>query len=174
MSEVACTVLRVQNTEKEHLAALEAFIVRAKAASYVGGGAKAESTRAGSHDVTYAEPGWEYRDSYFGGTDFVGQEVVWHVVGDIRTPVWAMNYYGRVLRDDLFDAATGGRVIQEALSALYREGRFLGGFRWQDGDEHLYEDTSTGDHRMFTGRERIVKDDTEVYTLDYHGGLIRE
>jgi hypothetical protein len=33
---------------------------------------------------------WLYRDSYFGGTNFFGQETVW-LRGE---PVWAENYYG--------------------------------------------------------------------------------
>lgn len=58
---------------------LEEFIVQAKSATYVGGGDKsAISTRKGSHDLTYRQGDWHYIDSYFGGTDFIGQEVVWH------------------------------------------------------------------------------------------------
>jgi len=169
MSEAASTLGHMKNTHDD----LGEFIVRAKAATYVGGGGSAAATRPGSHDVVHAEPGWEYRDSYFGGTDFLGQEIVWRVEEAQRTPGWVMNYYGRGLRDDLFDAATGGRIIQHALSAMYQEGRFLGGFHWSDEDGHEYEDASTGDHRSFTGRERILRGDVEVYALDYHGGIVR-
>jgi hypothetical protein len=56
------------------LADLEAFVVRAKSATYVGGGITAESSRLGSHDLTFESNDWLYRDSYFGGTDFLGQE----------------------------------------------------------------------------------------------------
>jgi hypothetical protein len=75
---------------------LEAFIVRAKAATYVGDGAPRPPCRIGAHDIRYEDGGWAYLDSYFGGTDFLGQEVVWQT----GTPVWAMNYYGRILRPD--------------------------------------------------------------------------
>jgi hypothetical protein len=56
---------------------LNAFIVRAKAATYVGAGGAAVASRPGSHDLTYAEGELGYRDSYFGGTNFLRQEVVW-------------------------------------------------------------------------------------------------
>jgi hypothetical protein len=35
----------------------------------------------------------------------------------IRLPVWAMNYYGYLLRPDLIDASTAGAVIKTALTA---------------------------------------------------------
>lgn len=65
--------------------ALNAFIVAAKQATYVGSGVPAESSRAGSHDLVFSRGPLEYRDSYFGGTDFLGQEVVWR--GGV--PLWA-------------------------------------------------------------------------------------
>ena len=146
---------------------LEAFIVRAKARTYVGGGATRAPSRPGAHDIGYAEGEWSYLDSYFGGTDFVGQEVVWHA----GVPVWAMNYYGRILDPGRIDAARAGGVIKAALSAMYAEGRFLGGFEWQTPDG-LYRDASNGDYRSFTGREGIFVDGVEAYRLDYAGGLI--
>lgn len=108
------------------LVALDRFIVLAKRQTYVGDGVKAAPSRTGSHDLSFADGDWSYRDSYFGGTDFLGQETVW-----LRDkPVWAMNYYGYVLRPELIDASRAGATIKAALSAVYAEGRFLGGFEW--------------------------------------------
>ena len=146
---------------------LEGFILRAKAAAYVGGGAPARPCRVGSHDLALAEGDWSYLDSYFGGTDFLGQEVVWHRGG----PVWAMNYYGHILRRDLIDAARAATVIRAALSAMYAEGRFLGGFLYRAGGD-LYEDRSEGGVARFTGYETIAVGDDVAYRLEYHGGLI--
>jgi len=146
---------------------LEAFIVRAKARSYVGNAAVRASSRTGSHDIGFDQGEWSYLDSYFGGTDFVGQEVVWRS----GEPVWAMNYYGRILDPARIDAVRAGKVIKAALSAMYAEGRFLGGFEWQTPDG-LYRDASEGDFRSFTGREGIFVDGVEAYRLDYAGGLI--
>jgi hypothetical protein len=150
------------------LADLEAFVVRAKSATYVGSGAPAESSRLGSHDLTFASEGWIYRDSYFGGTDFLGQETVW-----LRAePVWAENYYGYILRPDLIDATQAGATIKAALTAMYQEGRFLGGFDWA-GPHGRYQDHSLGDISHFNGREVILVSGVEAYALDYCGGLIK-
>ena len=148
---------------------LEEFIVRAKSATYIGGGNKsATPTRTGSHDLGYRDGDWHYIDSYFGGTDFIGQEVVWHQ----GTAMWAMNYHGRILRPDMIDATTAGMVIQRSLSTLYREGRFLGGFTHPVANL-VYVDTNAGEFQSFTGVERIYLGHFEAYRLDYHGGIIK-
>jgi hypothetical protein len=59
-----------------------------------------------------------------------------------------------------------------ALSAMYTEGRFLGGFEW-DGPRGRYVDASSGDVVRFHGRETITVDATIAYALDYLGGLIK-
>lgn len=148
--------------------ALETFIVAAKRATYVGNGTPAPSCRPGSHDLAFAQGAWRYLDSYFGGTDFIGQEVVW--LDD--QPVWAMNYRGFILRSDLIDAERAGATIKAALSSMYAQGRFLGGWRYETPDG-VYVDASDGSVERFTGSEEILCSDTVAYRLDYHGGLIR-
>lgn len=149
-------------------AELNSIIVRAKAATYVGGGSKAQPSRTGSHDLVWSEGDWRYRDSYFGGTDFLGQEVLWRDA----EPVWAMNYYGQVRRPDLIDGMRAGETIKSALAAMYAEGRFLGGFDWS-GPHGLYRDRSEGNVASFRGREVIIVDGAEAYALDYFGGLVK-
>ena len=147
---------------------LEHFIVRAKAATYVGDGEKAESCRPGSHDLKFREGSFSYLDSYFGGTDFIGQEVVYYE----DEPIWAMNYYGKILEPEKISAAEAGQIIKESLSRMYREGRFLGGFEHETG-KGIYTDTSQGDPESFTGLEWITRENVRVYELRYHGGLIK-
>jgi len=149
--------------------ALEDFIIRAKAATCAGDGAAAASCRPGSHDLWFADGAYRYLDSSFGGADFCGQEVVWQ--GD--SPVWAMGYHGRVLRDDLITGAEAGATIRAALSALYGGHRFLGGFRFRHGG-HDYIDIVDGDYRAFFGFEEIRVRDIRAYWLRYFGGLIRD
>lgn len=55
---------------------LEKVIVAAKRTCYVGGGDKSAPSREGSRDLVWSEGPWSYRDSYFGGTDFLGQEAI--------------------------------------------------------------------------------------------------
>jgi len=148
---------------------LSAFIVRAKAATYVGGGARSLSYRPGSHDLQFHEGAFSYLDSYFGGSDFLGQEVVYYE----GEPVWVMNYYGRILEPALITAAEAGQMIQESLARMYEEGRFLGGFEHSIGNS-TYVDASDGDVAAFMGTEWIVRDGIRVYELVYHGGLVKE
>ena len=151
-----------------NIATLNDVIVRAKAATYVGGGVKIGPGRPGAHELGWSEGDWRYLDSYFGGTDFLGQEVL-RLAGE---PVWAMNYYGYILRPDLIDGQRAGETIKAALSAMYRQGRFLGGFEWI-GAFGTYIDSSRGDAGHFHGRESIVVAGEEAYALDYFGGLVK-
>ena len=146
---------------------LTAFIVRAKAATYVGGGTHSPSCRPHSHDLQFRDGDFDYLDSYFGGADFIGEEVVYF----LEQPVWAMNYYGRILQPSLITAAEAGQIIQVSLSQLYRQGRFLGGFEYTVSNSR-YVDTSAGDTDHFTGTEWIIRDAVKVYELVYHGGVI--
>ena len=147
---------------------LHHFIVQAKAATYVGDGQKSASCRKGSHDLAYQDGPFSYLDSYFGGSDFIGQEVVYYN----GEPVWAMNYYGRILHPEAISAAEAGQIIKQSLSKMYQEGRFLGGFVHEAAGS-TYTDTSQGDLESFTGLEWIVRGGEKVYELVYHGGLIK-
>ncbi len=148
---------------------LNAFIVHAKAATYVGGGGPIPSCRPGSHDLKYAEGEWAYLDSYFGGRDFIGQEVVYFQ----GKAVWAMNYYGRILRADLITPEQAGHMIKASLSRMYTEDRFLGDYKYMEAD-FTYVDTSDGDVTNFHGRETISRNGVLAYGLTYHGGLIKD
>jgi hypothetical protein len=149
------------------LDALQDFIIRAKAKTYVGGGKPVVSCRQGSHDLIYEENNFRYLDSYFGGANFIGEEVVY----EQWIPVWGMNYYGQLLQPQKITAAQAGAMIKVSLSQMYASGRFLGGWECHQGDLTYY-DTSDGDLTSFRGYEWIERDKTKVYELVYHGGLI--
>lgn len=151
------------------LADLNSFIVAAKRETYVGSGASADPLRPGSHDLEYSAGDFAYHDTYFGGADFVGEEIVyWR-----GRPIWAENYFGHILEPDLITAERTGQVIKSSLTLMYAEGRFLGGFQAMDGDCD-YQDASRGDVAWFQGREWIDRAGKTAYELYYHGGLIRE
>ena len=118
-----------------------------------------------THFAGESHSAWTFEPST---PNFLGQEVVWKD----DAPVWAMSYYGYILRPDRIDATRAGATIRAALQAMYREGRFLGGFDWS-GPHGAYRDRSTGDVAHFQGRECIVVDAVEAYALDYFGGLIQ-
>ena len=148
---------------------LHDFIVRAKAATYIGSGRSASSCRPGSHDLKFFEGEWAYLDSYFGGRDFIGEEVVYY----LKQPTWAENYYGHILLPDLITPAQAGQVIKASLSKMYSEGRFLGAFEHQHAG-FTYADTNEGYFASFRGRECITHSGQIAYELFYHGGLIKD
>lgn len=90
--------------------------MKAKSATYVGSRVRSLSYRPGSHDLQFHEGAFSYLDSYFGGADFLGREVVYYE----GQPVWAMNYYGRILEPALITGLETGQIIQESLSQMYR------------------------------------------------------
>jgi hypothetical protein len=149
------------------LVILNQFIVKAKTATYVGNGQPKTSCRLGSHDLEYIDSDFVYRDSYFGGQDFLGEEAVWFQ----QQPVWGENYYGKVLRPDLITAEQTGLMIKRSLMEMYSQGRFLGGFQyfWED---LLYMDENSGNVESFYGTEEIRIHGVLVYRLHYHGGMI--
>lgn len=147
---------------------LHDFILAAKANSYVGGGEPINSCRPKSHDLAFEKGPFSYLDSYFGGQDFIGEEVVY----ENGEPVWAMNYYGVILQPEKIDAPEAGKMIKAALSRMYVEGRFLGGWEYEQ-DDLLYRDTSKGELSRFSGHELIERKGEKVYELLYHGGLIK-
>lgn len=147
---------------------LHDFILAAKATTYVGDGQSAPSSRPASHDLAYQAGDFQYLDSYFGGSDFIGQEIVFY----LGSPVWGMNYYGVLREPEVITAAEVGKMIKDSLSLMYHEGRFLGGWQHSQG-ELTYHDMSQGDLTHFSGREWIEKDGRGLYQLVYHGGMIK-
>jgi Domain of unknown function (DUF5680) len=147
---------------------LNTFIVTAKASTYAGNGKASLPYRPKSHDLQFHEGDFSYLDSYFGGTDFIGQEVVYYQ----NEPIWAMNYYGRILEPNLINSSEVGKIIKESLTELYKLNRFLGGFEYTTS-LGTYTDTNKGTVESFTGEEWISKANTKVYELVYHGGIIK-
>ena len=148
------------------ITALTAFIVRAKAGTYVGDGEHTSPCRSGSHDLRFTDGEWTYHDSYFGGTDFIGEEVVYFA----EQPVWAMNYYGLVMDESVL-AGDVYRFLQKAMQHLGAERPFRGPDEYEEGD-FVYKDTSEGDLNQFEGEETIFFQKKQVYLLVYHGGKV--
>jgi len=150
-------------------AKLEQFIVEAKQNTYVGGAKRLLPYRLGSKDIQFASGDWVYHDSYFGESDFIGQEIVYFQ----KSPVWAMNYFGYITKPDQMDAHTAGLLIKSSLSKMYAEGRFLGAFENVENDLR-YVDTNEGNVTFFQGKEFIYRNEEIVYELLYHGGLLKK
>ena len=159
--EIGCqpTAARAAAPERE---ALVSFLLRAKKATYAGHGAECKASRPASHDLEYREGSLYYYDTYLGGEKFVGEEALWQG----ETPVWSMNYAGRVL-----SAGFSGDFLKEALAAVPRSHPFRGPALYQRGVS-TYHCLTDGDFEWFEGYEEIFSEGERVYECRFHGGLV--
>lgn len=98
--------------KEQELIDLHNFLIEAKKETYANENVeKVKSTRRGSHDYEYTKDNWTYHDTYFGGTDFQGQEVVYR---QDDTPIWGMIYYGKTLDESLSEEAID-KALRPAL-----------------------------------------------------------
>lgn len=153
------------------------FLIEAKKQTYANSNIeKRESSRLGSSDYHYEEKidGQKlfYHDTYFGGTKFMGEEVVYC---DSSIPEWGMNYYGIILDETLSD-----EIIDKALRpALMRVGDdatvlpVRGPSKFENGD-YVYTFKVSGTLNCFEGIEEIYCCDRLIYKLICHGGIIQK
>lgn len=147
------------------------FLIEAKKSTYANGTAeKIESSRLGSKDYEYKKGNMLYHDTYFGGTNFIGEEVV-YIDNKIY---WAMNYYGVTLDENLgeeaMDNALRPALMQVGISENIIPVR--GPREYKNGD-FKYTFEVSGDLTNFSGIETIYKNDKKVYELKCNGGLIK-
>jgi hypothetical protein len=145
---------------------LVTFLLDAKRAAYAseGGEAVVEPLLPGAHQLEFRAGSFLYRDIYYGGEQFVGQETVFHA----DQPLWSMGYAGWMLDD----AVPLGGFLNEALRHVERDRPFRGPRRYQNGD-YSYADESHGAVDRFWGHELIAYQGRSIYELRYQGGLIR-
>ena len=137
--------------------------MRAKKQTYAGKGAEAASSRPNSHDLHYAEGPLRYIDTYVGEAQFAGEEAIWKE----DTPIWAMNYAGRVTGDNF-----SGDFLKEVLFNVPEEYPFRGPPRYHNGD-YVYTCAVTGNVHWFSGFEEIFYQDNKIYECIFHGGEIK-
>ena len=142
------------------------FLIEAKKNTYANFSAgKVEPSRLASVDLAYESGDFKYLDTFVGGANFSGSEVVYHK----KTPIWSMNYIGRLLSDEgnqSIDFLT--KVLAQVSSEMpYRGPAFL-----QDG-KYVYVNSACGEFNWFQGSEKIYYEDEQVYELVYHGGTVR-
>ena len=155
-------------TKKIDLQILTQFLNDANKATYANKSApKSDSTRLKSEDYHFEKDGLIYHDTYFGGRDFIGGEIVYK--DDV--PVWGMNYYGYVLSPsvserDVYD------FLRKALMQEYTGIIPVRGASNYEENSWRYTNIPEGTLDRFTGKEEIYHNDMVVYRADYHGGLI--
>jgi len=140
------------------------FLVRAKKATFAGGGTKMEPSRPNSKDLQYSEGELRYIDTYLGGANFSGQEALWK--NDI--PFWSMIYFGRLLSEN----SSIFKFLTNALLLVPEEYPYRGPLHYTDGD-YCYKCAVNGDFHWFSGTEEIFYKNTKVYELVFHGGDVK-
>lgn len=159
------------------------FLIEAKLHTYAAQDNRASTPPLlpGAHQMEYRQAMSNiemlYRDIYFGGDFFIGQETVYQVEPTGDRPVWSMVYAGGVLPALAgFGEAANAQKIYTFLGAAMRrithERPFRGPSHWQESD-WLYQDESLGNLERFQGSEWICFQGKRVYELQYSGGLIR-
>ena len=148
------------------------FLIEAKKQTYANENAKKEApSRLGSRDYEYVNGTFTYHDTYFGGTNFMGEEVVYR--GE-EVPIWGMNYYGITLDQDLSEEAVD-KALRPALMMVGEDKDTIPvrGPKEYINKEYKYTFEYQGDLNQFEGIETIYKDNKKVYVLKCHGGLIK-
>ena len=158
--------------KEQELIDLQNFLIEAKKETYANGTVeKAKSTRRGSSDYEYKNDKYSYHDTYFGGTDFQGQEVVYQ---QEDTPIWGMIYYGRTLDETLSEEAMDN-ALRPALMQVGEDDTIpVRGPKEFENQGYKYTFEVTGDLTNFEGEETIEKEGKKIYTLKCHGGMIRK
>lgn len=150
---------------------IESFLIDAKKQTYANTSVeKISSTRLNSNDYEYKKGNMTYHDTYFGGTRFIGEEVIY--IDD--KPYWGMNYYGVTLDENLSEEAMDNALrpalmkVGENISIIPVRGpkEFVNG-------EFKYLFDVTGDISNFSGIESIYKNNVKIYELKCNGGLIK-
>ena len=151
------------------------FLINAKKSTYANSNIKkVESSRVGSSDYHYEEiidnKKYIYHDTYFGGTKFMGEEVVYC---DDSKPIWGMNYYGVTLDDTLGEEAMD-KALRPALMRVGEDEDIIPvrGIAKFENNGYIYTFKTTGTIEKFDGIEQIYKDNRLIYELHCSGGKI--
>jgi len=156
---------------------LKTFLIKAKKQTYANGNIeKNESSRLGSSDYHYEDvingQKFVYHDTYFGGTKFMGEEVIYC---DSSIPEWGMNYYGVILDEALSEEAMD-KVLRPALVRVGEDDSILpvrGPSRFEN-DGYIYTFKVSGNLNYFEGVEEIYIGNKLIYKLSCHGGIIQK
>lgn len=160
VNDHACDIVAPKLTSHISLAD---FLLHAKRATYAGHAAESPAERPGAHEFFYTEANLTYRDSYFGGHQFHGQEVVCHD----HQQIWCMNYSGRTLSDTF-----SGDFLKLALRHGTADMPYRGPRLFRNG-EYTYVCEANGDLDWFCGSEAIYHQDALAYECRFHGGNVR-
>lgn len=148
---------------------LSDFLKKAKKYTYASEKAKkVASARPRSKDYEYADGPWIYHDTYFGGTHFIGEEIVYR---DSK-PLWGMNYNGYVVDESVSEEEID-KSLRGALKQDYVDIIPVRGPRNYKVENYEYKNNVDGNLARFLGREEVFKAGKLIYYAVFHGGFIK-
>ncbi len=148
------------------------FLCAAKQATYAAGGdsTRVQAVLRGAHQLEYREGALLYRDIYYGGNFFAGQETIHFSAA----PFWAMTYAGGINEGvnpqdypGIYD------FLKAALRSIPVEAPYRGPAEFTEGD-FKYTNRILGKLTRFSGVEIIQFQQVPVYQLHYSGGQLRD
>lgn len=146
---------------------LEHFLLAARERSTLGKGHRMPPERPGAVEIVFREGGLTYRDSYFGQSRLVGQEIVRRA----GLVVWAMNYL--VVFESPSPAGEElAPFLQRAQLSRYRDRRLLGPYHFEERSLR-YEDQTVGKLDLFQGETVVYYQQQPIFRMPYGGGLVR-
>ena len=150
-------------TRSEGQRGLVEFLLRAGQVTYAGKGRELTAPSVlGAHEYEYAEGAWRYRDRYFGGLEFAGEETVFR---DDRCQ-WVMHYCGRTLSEKFNPDFLKAALLRRPASMPYRGPAFF-----RDG-RFAYHNEAEGELNWFIGKEGVFCEEELVFECRYQGGAV--
>ena len=148
---------------------LTVFLGEANKSTYANKDApKAVSTRLKSEDYHFEKGGLIYHDTYFGGRDFIGEEIVYKS----KKPVWGANYFGFIFDENVGEKDVYNFLRQALMQEYDDEIPIRGPVKFSDG-EWGYTFSVKGALGNFAGKEEISLNGRIVYRCFVHGGFIK-
>lgn len=129
---------------------------------------KVRSSRLKSEDYHFEKGNLIYHDTYFGGRDFIGGEVVYKN----SKPVWGANYFGFILDDNVGEKEVYA-FLRKALIQEYDDVTPVRGPSKFSDNDWLYQFSANGNLANFSGKEEISLKGKIIYQCFVHGGIIR-
>jgi hypothetical protein len=151
-----------------NIKSLSNFLKIAKKNTYASESAKkVESQRFKSSDYEYSEGNFIYHDTYFGKTNFIGEEIVY----ENNKPIWGMNYNGYVLDKNTTEIEID-KSLRGALKQDFNDLIPIRGPKYYKIENLEYKNNIEGSLTRFEGKEEIYKNNKLIYYAIFHGGLI--
>jgi hypothetical protein len=149
---------------------LKKFLLEANQHTYADADApKTASLRPSSHDYHFEEGDFVYHDTYFGGKQFLGEEIVYWK----GKPFWGMNYYGRGLLEHMPESYFDEILRPALMAAPWPEFPVRGPERFVKGEYEYALKRLEGDMAAFAAKETISQGGTIIFETFLHGGLIQ-